>query len=188
LKFKKIGRFIITIQECYGQKCLHAIQQLRQYVYIEKGLLLPGMTSIAQPFGDPYDEQARHWFMSEENRVVAAARLSKHAILDDIPDKNFIPIETIRNYSGPFASMNRLVVHPDWRGRGISVLFDKIRMQAAFDMQCHTIIVCTFEKRSLDLINFGFQRVVKFDFSVRKSYPPYDFIKEPHFLLVYQCH
>ena len=129
---------------------------MRHDVYIEKGRLLPllpGMTSLDQPFADPYDEQARHWFLSEENRVVAAARLSKHAILDDIPDNDFIPIKKVQNYSGPFASMNRLVVHPDWRGRGISVLFDKIRLQAAFEMQCHTLIVCTVEKRSLHLIN-----------------------------------
>ncbi|OQY73486.1 MAG: hypothetical protein B6D44_06990 [Ignavibacteriales bacterium UTCHB2] len=41
----------------------------------------------------------------------------------------------------PIATLNRLVVHPNFQKKGISKLLDKVRFEKAIELNCKSIIV-----------------------------------------------
>lgn len=69
---------------------------------------------------DELDEDARHWTVTDDTgRIVASARLNIFDHPEQFPDYRSlltlpVPSET------PFAFCSRLVVHPSYRGRGLS--------------------------------------------------------------------
>ncbi|HSJ01957.1 MAG: GNAT family N-acetyltransferase [Verrucomicrobium sp.] len=110
---------------------------------------------------DEADQGARHWVVFEGGEPVGAARLTIHERLADLPDgesyEGMFPQEPV----GPIASLNRLVVHPSARGRGISKVLDLVRLQAAEEMGCQSAILATASGpgRVQQLQGWGFQLV-----------------------------
>lgn len=108
---------------------------------------------------DNYDVTGRHWAIMDGDRVVAAGRLSIHERLGDVPDcEVYVPVLTMP-LSHPIASMNRLVVHPEYRGRGLSDQLDEIRISTAESSGCTCVIGHTHagDKRLAQLVRKGFQ-------------------------------
>lgn len=108
---------------------------------------------------DRFDATARHWAILDGNTAVAAGRLSIHETLADVPDSEvYEPVLTMP-LKGPLASMNRLVVHPNYRGQHLSDRLDEVRISAAEAAGCSCVIGHTHagDKRVTQLVTEGFQ-------------------------------
>jgi GNAT superfamily N-acetyltransferase len=108
---------------------------------------------------DKHDATGRHWAILDGDTVVAAGRLSIHERLGDVPDSEvYVPVLSMP-MAPPIASMNRLVVHPEYRGRGLSDELDEIRISAAEAAGCTCVIGHTNagNKRIAQLVREGFQ-------------------------------
>ena len=107
---------------------------------------------------DEFDQIARHWAFLRDGQPVAAARLSVHCSINDVPDSE--------NYTGlfseppqaPIASFNRLVVDPTVRGMGLSEQLDRLRLDVAEAMQCQCVVLSTSAgpRRVTHLVKLGF--------------------------------
>lgn len=107
-------------------------------------------------------EESSHHFISTDNsgKIIAAARLTVCTCLNDLPyAKLFEPYRKLITDAAPFLFYSRLVIHPLFRKRGLSTLFDKIR----FEMHIHTGLslglVTVNRKREAQLAKYGFKYV-----------------------------
>jgi GNAT superfamily N-acetyltransferase len=119
---------------------------------------------------DPFDEVARHWVVLSGEEPVAAARLSVHHTMAEVPDSEvFTPIFREPPPS-PIASLNRLVVSPAYRGKGMSTWLDEVRLEAAEAMGCTCAVGATAsgDRRVQQLIKVGFMVLGRGN---RSSYP-----------------
>jgi GNAT superfamily N-acetyltransferase len=112
---------------------------------------------------DELDWNARHWVFMCDDEPVAAARLSVHCNLQDVPDCDACSVVFQEPPPSPIASMNRLVVAPTFRGKGLSKRLDCVRLQAAAEMGCKRVIVATSsgEHRVRQLVSLGFECIGK---------------------------
>jgi len=110
-------------------------QALRHEVWSSGGsiLHLGDQAMIA----DPLDETAFHWGAYVSGRLVASARLSIHDDLRGAPD-GYLFAELPVPF--PIASINRMVVHFEYRSRGIARAIDMLRIQKARECGCRTMI------------------------------------------------
>jgi GNAT superfamily N-acetyltransferase len=105
---------------------------------------------------DEHDAHGLHWVVHHDGRLIAAARLCVHSHSSEVPDP-----EGLEGYedlfSGPIACLTRLVVDPDFRGRGIASQMDDVRLQVAAELGCVSIIgVCEESSRIKSLKSRGF--------------------------------
>ena len=109
---------------------------------------------------DPWDAVATHWAIWRDNRIVAAARLSIHNRLSELPNAEIFEGVLSGDLPGPIGSLNRLVVAPEMAGQGLSLALDKVRIDHARDCQCLHLVGETYAgmKRMAQLESFGFQR------------------------------
>jgi len=132
-------------------------QRLRYEVWSGEGVRLsdPSLETIA----DSHDDHAMHWGVFDGSRLVGAARLCLHTILSEAPDAELF---TGLEIPAPFASMNRLVVVKNHRGRGIASQLDQIRIRQGKELGARAIIVAPATKaknrrRSLEAQGFLFR-------------------------------
>lgn len=95
----------------------------------------PRMVETLSYWKDEIDATARHWVIVDAGEAIAAARLSFHHSIEDLPDAEILA-GICRTLPTPIASLNRLVVHPDYRRRGYGTRLDKIRLEAAEQCKC----------------------------------------------------
>lgn len=110
-------------------------------------------------WADAEDEDSLHWCIVDgRDAVVAAARLSLHPRFDEIPDAEIYP-RTLAALTGPFGSINRLVVCPDHGGAGFSRVLDEARIAAASTAGCRFVVGATRAgaSRSKSLEKLGFR-------------------------------
>lgn len=120
---------------------------------------------------DEYEERARHWAVLDGEKVLAAARLSIHQSLGDVP--SHYVFESLKfEAPTPIASINRLVVHPDGRGLGLSRKLDAIRLQEAKQEGCRTVVAYCLEARVPALERFGFVRVSPLNYRIERPFGP----------------
>ena len=107
---------------------------------------------------DEFELTARHWCIFHDGEPVAAARVSFHDRIEDVPDA-----EVYANLglalTPPIASINRLVTHPDFRGRGFSEKLDAVRLAACGDSVACVVNTSNYEQRVQQLEALGFVRV-----------------------------
>ncbi|WP_165933476.1 GNAT family N-acyltransferase [Arundinibacter roseus] len=90
---------------------------------------------------DSLDQRANHWVITKNQQIVAASRLSFHDSLHDVPYADFMKDEHKRLVENRrIASINRLVVAPDYRGIGLSGLLDQVRIDRAVAQKAEVII------------------------------------------------
>jgi GNAT superfamily N-acetyltransferase len=122
---------------------------------------------------DEYDSlpSCYHWAIldgsvSEAYQIVASARLTYHAGVDDHRD-----IKIFKDYgerSGkpllfPVADLGRLVVAAPFRCRGYAQQLNRVRIQAAKDLGCASVVVTASEKNAKLLRHMGFVQLVRDD-------------------------
>ena len=107
---------------------------------------------------DEFELVARHWCIFRDGEPVAAARISFHDRLEDVPDA---PV-----YDGlgltltpPIASFNRLVIHPDCRGQRFSRKLDAVRLAICGDAVCCVAHTEDIARRVRQLETLGFEKV-----------------------------
>jgi GNAT superfamily N-acetyltransferase len=111
---------------------------------------------------DSYDDEGRHWALVENNEVLAAARLTLHSDLKEVPE-----LGTYRDFksmmpAGPYGSFNRLIVKPSHRGKGLARRLDAVRIDAARAAGVAVVIGATGSvagnrRRISQLIDAGFR-------------------------------
>jgi len=107
---------------------------------------------------DDCDQTAHHWVVFREDIPIAAARLSIHRSLAEVPDaESYVGLFADLPVA-PIASLNRLVVHPSARGAGLSKQLDLVRLAAAERVGCRSVIVSTASgpRRVGQLMALGF--------------------------------
>jgi predicted GNAT family N-acyltransferase len=117
---------------------LTQIYQLRVEVWNNTSL-------IKKPFSnglwtDEHDDHAMHWAVVSDNKVLAAARLSIHKTLEELPYANLY-MDSEKLILPPIASMNRLVIHPVAQGKGLSKEFDAVLINQARKTKCCSMVV-----------------------------------------------
>lgn len=128
---------VMTIRQETSPQILHEVFRLRAMVWRE----LSGDSQFyKEEWTDQFDALAFHWVAIASGRVVAAARMTIHSSLIDIPDFRFFSGLDLR-VSPPIAAISRLVVHPEFRGRGLSRQLDDLRLDAAVKMECRSVTV-----------------------------------------------
>lgn len=92
---------------------------------------------------DGFELASRHWCVFHEGELVAAARMSIHQRIGDLPDAKIYARVLRGSRPGPIVSFNRLVVAPNFRGQGFSDDLDRVRMAAAASVACSSWIANT---------------------------------------------
>ncbi|GHB57747.1 GNAT family N-acetyltransferase [Persicitalea jodogahamensis] len=107
---------------------------------------------------DDLDQTARHWVVMDELDIVAAARLSFHGSLADVPYADMLTPEQIEHFENrKVASLNRLVVLPEYRGQGLAGRLDQIRIEMARVKGAEVIIAFPQLVRIESLRKLGFE-------------------------------
>ena len=102
---------------------------------------------------DEYDETAYHWIVEDNNMIIASARV---CILEEIPNDFKSLLLTDKR---PIAYFSRLVIHPRYRGRGITLLLDKIRIEFLRSFKIPFAIIAVNIERINSLKKQGFVEV-----------------------------
>ncbi|MPR35324.1 GNAT family N-acetyltransferase [Salmonirosea aquatica] len=81
---------------------------------------------------DEIDRFSHHWVATVNQTIVAVSRLSFHDSLSDVPYANLLKPEHRPYFENRrIASINRLVVAPEYRGMGLAGQMDRIRIECA---------------------------------------------------------
>jgi GNAT superfamily N-acetyltransferase len=94
---------------------------------------------------DDNDADALHWAIVAQTGdapplAIAAARMTIHARLADVPSAEIYDGLLPADLPGPIASINRLVVARDHAGRGLSQVLDHARIAFAREAACRCMI------------------------------------------------
>ncbi|GAB4029238.1 hypothetical protein GCM10028809_19190 [Spirosoma gilvum] len=106
---------------------------------------------------DALDHEAHHWIVTLNNKIVASARMSFHNSLDNVPYASLLPAEYCSRYENrSLVSINRLVVDPQFRGRGLAKVLDNVRLTMAIDKGVDVILAQPQLSRLAALDKLGF--------------------------------
>lgn len=106
---------------------------------------------------DTLDQRSYHWIISSNDTIIAAARLSLHTSLDDVPYARLLkPEHRVHFENKLIASINRLVVDPSYRGLGLSKLLDQVRIERALAQKAEMMIAFPQLIRLVPLMKKGF--------------------------------
>jgi GNAT superfamily N-acetyltransferase len=114
------------------------IQDLRRRAWSANGEI-PDFIARQDILNDEHDVNGMHWAIFHNGRPIAAARMSIHDEVTASPDP-----EALDGYEHlidlPMASVTRLVVDPDFRGRGLPEALRTVRIALAVERKCKSII------------------------------------------------
>jgi len=133
----------LLIKEVHDKAVLDNIYQLR----VEAWRMQLTHTTSIEAWEDEFDPIAQHWGCFDEDRLVAAARLSVHQDIQNVPDADAYEGVITSDAPSPIASLNRLVVHHDYRGKGIAKKLDTVRLARAREIGCKCVIGATCDIR-----------------------------------------
>jgi hypothetical protein len=121
---------------------------------------VPDLSARLGLWNDDHDKSSRHWGVFYGQKLGAAARLSAHQELSDVPDAEVyagaLPIDLLP----PIFSLNRLVIEPEFRGGGLSNKLDAVRMAAIPRMPTTVTVLAATPagpKRLSQLMGLGFE-------------------------------
>lgn len=101
-----------------------------------------------QSWVDDFDSTARHWIATKGDQIVAAARLTVHDTIREVPSPEVFEGLNWNSLTGPIGSINRLVVHFAFRRQGLSNRLDNLRVAAAKNIGCTCIIASSSSSSS----------------------------------------
>ena len=109
---------------------------------------------------DDFDKVGLHWLVELGGELVASARLSLHSRITEVPE-DFHFRSVLDDLPGPVASINRLVVDPGHRGKGLASYLDEERIRFAREAKCESVVVSTSSGPSREnaLLALGFTRL-----------------------------
>jgi GNAT superfamily N-acetyltransferase len=138
---------------------------------------LPGIFPDPATGLDDHDTHGLHWACMADGRIVAAARLCVHQDAAELPDQPSLA-GFLSRLPPPAAAYTRLVVDPDFRGRGCPAFLDAFRLRAAISAECRTIVVVTHHvARAAELIRDGFWNAGESLYRTAPEAPSHVFIR-----------
>lgn len=128
-----------TLAEALDAALLERVYRLRPEAWRARTADFPALDR----WTDPFDDEARHFVVLHAGTPAAAARLTVHHRLSEVPGaevwRDFDPAL----FPAPIATLSRLVVDVRHRGLGLGRLLDQIRVATAIDLGCGCIIAAT---------------------------------------------
>jgi GNAT superfamily N-acetyltransferase len=122
------------------------------------------LDSCNKIISDELDESSRtlHWGIFDDKRLIAASRLS---IINNIVKLPYAEIfeEIDLNNTYEFGFYSRLVVHPEYRGLGLSKLLDEVRMEEIERLKIKTTVATARNWRLHYLEEKGWVKVLSID-------------------------
>lgn len=159
---------------------LEAILQLRQVVWAAQAPFPVSFDDVA----DEFERTARHWAVFDGERVIASARLSIHGRIAEVPEAVCLAGVFAEQPPRPIGFMSRLVVAPDYRRRGLGRQLDEIRVAAADDAGCQSLLALVFDvsgdARREQFVSLGFHVVGR---GQRDTHPQFSKLAAPLVLL-----
>ena len=136
---------------------LNAIGNLRYKVWKGRGV---SMKNIKEEnlWLEALDNYAYLINIYAGKQLIASARMSMHAGVESLPDKALY-LNLDYDIPGPMASFNRLVVHPDFRGQGLSRFLVARRLNRAFMTGAQSIVLDCPENRLGSCRRLGFENM-----------------------------
>lgn len=135
-----IRRDELELREITGDAVLlEQVYALRVLAWRTQVVLPPEM----RLWQDVVDAEARHWAFIAQGKVVAAVRLSLHDSLADMPHPEVYAGVFDLPLPGPIAYYGRMVVHPDFRRRGLFTRTHQLCADAAGAMGAMAMIGVT---------------------------------------------
>ena len=114
---------------------------LRQRVWSEA----MGAPITREDLIEPFDATSRHWMVFDGDQVVAAARLSIHDRVEDVPEACCLVGVFQRQPPAPIGFLSRLVVAPEYRRHGLGRRLDETRIEAAARAGCRSLLALVFD-------------------------------------------
>ncbi len=135
------------------------LQELEQLRFSSWGYLLDKNPALKSRFIiSELDYKSQHIACHLDGFLIGCGRLSLHSCKDDIPDKpNFDPYTDDTSF--PAAFMSRLIVHSDFRNRGIARRIDQLRISTAEQHDMRSIWVEAKANRIKALEAMGFSKL-----------------------------
>jgi len=138
------------------REMLADIGVLRKVAWNAFGALPIFGSSSEEVWLDSHDDHAHHWVIRRGDILVASGRMCIHSTIEAMPDS-----QCLAHLEGrielPAASLNRLVVHPDFRGAHLAPLFDQARIEYARKLRAKGVLGVTQPRSRLrDLEGAGF--------------------------------
>ena len=135
---------------------IDAILRLRVRVWAPQVPIALTVDDVA----DDFEPSARHWGVFDGENLVASARLSIHQQIKDVPEAPCLFGVFSNSPPTPIGFLSRLVVAPEYRGRGLGRQLDAIRICVAESSACQSLLALVFdvsgEARVRQLGSFGF--------------------------------
>jgi GNAT superfamily N-acetyltransferase len=94
---------------------------------------------------EPFDATARHWMVFDGEQVIAAARLSIHDRVEDVPEASCLAGVFQDQPPAPIGFLSRLVVAPEYRRHGLGRQLDETRIEAAVQAGCRSLLALVFD-------------------------------------------
>jgi GNAT superfamily N-acetyltransferase len=94
---------------------------------------------------DHHDEAARHWVAVLDGKIIGAARLTVHDVLDEVPEAVCLGGVFAQPPPAPIGFLSRLIVAADWRRRGVGRELDRARIRAADKAGCRSLLALVFD-------------------------------------------
>jgi len=130
---------------------MEAVERLRVEVWTTLGLASTGALRV-----DALDQAAHNIVASEEHLLVASSQVSRHDSVDTMRDGgHYAPL--LRAGLFPAAVMNRLVVRPSHRGRGLAAGMDSRRLAVACGWGVRSVLTEVRGERVRALHALGFE-------------------------------
>ncbi len=121
-----------------------------------------------QSWLDDLDKTAVHWLVFNDGEIVASARLGVYFSYAETPYMEIMkPYKSLLKL--PIASLNRLVVHRDYRGNHIAQLLDEARVEEAKKNKAKTLVGQAVAGRIKGLQGLGFEYIA--DIGRIKEFP-----------------
>ena len=129
---------------------------------------------------DEWDATAHHHIIVREGKIAAAVRFTLHEVHDDVPYRSIYG-DLIKELPTPIAWYSRLVVSPEWRGKGISKALDWLAANEPFNMGANSIVatggsVAENQFRHEVMLNHGWsylgQALGLIDLPLKNAKPP----------------
>jgi predicted GNAT family N-acyltransferase len=141
-------------------ECIEEISRLRILAWKNEEGINPDFFSKAQ-WVEEIDKTAMHWAVFKDKVLIASARLSIHDDLKTVPYGEILAKVPDANFKFPLATLNRLVVHPEFRNHGLSGALDAVRIAEAKKQNAKCLIGQPHGRRGDMLINYGFEPVAE---------------------------
>jgi predicted GNAT family N-acyltransferase len=141
------------LQEIYDLR-VNAYENSEQSVHVNRTLYPTG-------WSDDLDEKegAFHWVVMDNNKLVASARLVTLENLAET-DGEFEDYTSLIPLKRPFVYWSRLVVHPNYRKKGIRIELDKVRKSfLSQNPQIRFALTSAVETRRKHLLKLGFEHL-----------------------------